>query len=238
MNRLAERKYLALLVSLIILVVVYPILRMATETRLLLDVLFSLVFLAALLVIFEGGRLRIVAILLGVPTLVGLSTNYLIPGIPRLPLEVWFHVLAAMFLGFTTGIILRSIHGEKSVSSESVYGAFCGYLLLGLAFAHVFCLLELLEPNSFQGAGFSNQLSDDRRHFLLVYFSFLTLTTVGYGDITPNSDAARSLAATEAIMGQFYLAVLIAELIGKRVSQAATLADAALPSKSSTFTKE
>jgi len=201
MSRLVERKYLALLVSLIVLVVVFPLLRVATETRLLLDFLFSLVFLAALLVVFESNRSRVAALLLGVPTLVGLWTGYLIPGIARLPLQVGFHALAALFFGFAIGVILRGIHREVGVSADSVYGAFCGYLLLGLAFAHVFCLLELLEPGSFRGAGFSIQLRDDRRHFLLVYFSFPTLTTVGYGDITPSSDAARSLAMIEAILG-------------------------------------
>src|SRR5262245_24239707 len=108
MSRLVERKYLALLVSLIVLVVVFPLLRVATETRLLLDFLLSLVFLAALLVVFEGSRLRTVAFVLGIPTLVGLWTGYLIPGIPRLPLEVGFHVLATLFFGFAIGVILRN----------------------------------------------------------------------------------------------------------------------------------
>jgi hypothetical protein len=61
---------------------------------------------------------------------------------------------------------------------------------------------------------------DDRDHLMLTYFSFVTLTSVGYGDITPGSRTVRSLAVLEAIIGQFYIAVLIGELIGKRVSQA------------------
>jgi voltage-gated potassium channel Kch len=63
------------------------------------------------------------------------------------------------------------------------------------------------------------QVNEDR-YFLLAYFSLVTLATVGYGDITPATELARSLAVVEAIVGQFYIAVLIADLIGKKLSQA------------------
>jgi hypothetical protein len=64
------------------------------------------------------------------------------------------------------------------------------------------------------------QLAEEgRQRSVLTYFSFITLTTLGYGDITPGSGAARGLAMVEAIMGQFYIAVLVAELVGRRVSQ-------------------
>jgi voltage-gated potassium channel len=108
------------------------------------------------------------------------------------------------------------------VSAESICGALCGYMLLGLAFGHLYCILESITPGAFHGdAEFAIQLRDQsRRHFLLTYFSFATLTTVGYGDITPVRDSARGLSVVEAILGQLYLAVLIAELIGKRVAQA------------------
>jgi hypothetical protein len=71
---------------------------------------------------------------------------------------------------------------------------------------------------------------DDRQHFVLTYFSFTTLTSLGYGDITPSSDAARSLAVLESLFGQFFIAILIGELIGKRVSQ--VIADQQTESKS------
>src|SRR5204863_7015600 len=101
-------------------------------------------------------------------------------------------------------------------SADSIYGAFCGYLLVGLIFGHLYRCLEALSPGSFHGnADFMAHVQDERyTHFLLVYFSFVTLTTVGYGDITPASEATRGLAVVEAVIGQFYLAVLIGELIG------------------------
>ena len=168
----------------------------------------------------HGPPARVIATLLGIPTLVGLWTGFFLPGVARVPLAVTFHLVAALFFGFTIGVILRDIHREKGVAADSVYGAFCGYLLAGLAFGNLFNVVELLAPGSFRGEDITPQMSDDRRHFRLTYFSFITLATVGYGDITPGNDAARGLAAVEAIVGQFYIAVLVAELIGKRVSQA------------------
>jgi hypothetical protein len=101
-----------------------------------------------------------------------------------------------------------------------VCGALCGYLVVGLIFGHLYCLIELARPHSFHGPlEVRMQLeTHGERYFLLVYFSLVTLTTVGYGEIAPASELARSLAAVEAILGQFYLAVLIADLIGKRLA--------------------
>ena len=73
-------------------------------------------------------------------------------------------------------------------------------------------------PGSFRGI--DPGAGGHRTHFLFTYFSFITLTTVGYGDITPGGDTARALALVESVAGQFYLAVLIADLVGKRVAQA------------------
>ena len=221
-NPLARRKFLALLVSLLLLVVVYPILRDLVETRLLFDTLVTLLFAAALVAVFRGRGNRFLALVLGTPTLVGLWSGYVLPGLPRVPLIVAFHLCGALFFSFVVVTILRSVSREKEVTADAVYGAFCGYLLVGLIFGHLFCVLETLAPGSFRAseplpAAFPDE---DRLHFLLTYFSFITLTTVGYGDVTPASRGARGLAVVEAIVGQFYIAVLMAQLIGIRVAQA------------------
>ncbi len=222
MNWLRRRKFLVLMLSLILLLVIFPVLRGAFEGRLLLDVLVTLVFVAALLAVFGQGYLRGLALVLGIPTVVGSWTGYVLPGAPALPLTLGFHLLAALFLGFTVAVILRACYREATVSADSVYGAFCGYLLVGLAFGHLYCLIETVAPGSFLGkeAMAMPLQHPDRFHFLFTYFSFATLTTVGFGDITPAREMARGLAVVEAVLGQFYIAVLVAELIGKRVSQA------------------
>jgi hypothetical protein len=95
-------------------------------------------------------------------------------------------------------------------------------------FGHVFCLVEAFHPGSFHMAEHVGPLllHDDQRHFRLTYFSLVSLTTLGYGDITPHSGSARSLACVEAIVGQFYVAVVIAELIALKVSSALQKPDA------------
>jgi voltage-gated potassium channel len=222
MSWLHRRRFLALLLALVLLLVVYPLLRGVAGTRLLFDALLTLVFLAAVPAVFTQKQLRLLAVALAVPTVVGAWTGYLLPGLPRPPLVVAFHLVAALFFALTVGTILLDIFRAESVSADGIYGALCGYLLVGLVFGHLYCLLECVAPGSFRGTeGFVVQLEDEEQcHFLLTYFSLVTLTTVGYGAIVPASDAARGLAVVEAVMGQFYIGVLVAELIGLKVSQA------------------
>jgi voltage-gated potassium channel len=222
MSWLLRRRFLALLLTLILLVVVYPVSRDFFGTGLLYEALVTLVFLAGFLVIFARRASRVTALILGLPTLVLNWQARLLPNLSGPPLAISFHVFAALFLGFTASVILREIYKEERVSADSVYGAFCGYLVVALAFGHLYCLVEIVTPGAFVGSvEFTAQLRDEElRYFQLVYFSLVTITTVGYGDITPRSGAARALASVEAVLGQFYVAVLIAELIGKRVAQA------------------
>jgi hypothetical protein len=137
---------------------------------------------------------------------------------------VALHVVATAFLGYSVVAIMKTVHKEEAVSADSVYGAFCSYLLVGLAFGHVYCLIETVFPGSFlfREPRAAPAGGEQMEYFLLTYFSFVTLTTVGFGDITPAHAAARSLAVVEAVTGQFFIAILIAELIGKRVAQAVT----------------
>jgi voltage-gated potassium channel len=103
----------------------------------------------------------------------------------------------------------------QRVTAETLLGAVSGYLLLGLAFATLFGILERVTPGSLQGHSASVDLAQFSD---LLYFSFVTLTTVGYGDITPARDGAQLLAIGEAIVGQFYIAAVVARLISLHVS--------------------
>ena len=101
----------------------------------------------------------------------------------------------------------------------------CIYLLLGVLWALVYSALELLAPESFTimvagGAGNEAMRFRADQAIFPLYYSFITLTTLGYGDVVPSSPPARMLAALEAIMGQLYLAVLVARLVGLHIAQA------------------
>lgn len=114
--------------------------------------------------------------------------------------------LIAFYLVLLNALFRRVIH-ERPVTRELLYGFCALYLQLGLAFAFAFTALEMLVPGSFAGA--SRALHMDA----FVYFSLVTLTTVGYGDIQAMSASARMMAAGEAVIGVFFIALAIARVI-------------------------
>jgi ion channel len=215
MNRLGEYRYLALLVTLLLMLVAYPTLRGPLHSRLLTNLLITAVFLTGGWVVFGDKRLRVLGAVLAVPAILGAWTGYAVLDLPSPLGAVCLHLFAALFQVFVVVVLLRVVFREKTVSTNAIAGALCGYVLIGVAFGHIYCLVDETVPGSFRGTDGNPDI-----HFVLTYFSFITLTTVGYGDITPTSGPARSLSLVEAITGQFYLAVLIAGLIGKRAGQA------------------
>jgi hypothetical protein len=105
-------------------------------------------------------------------------------------------------------VVLGQTFRAGPVTGHRVQGGIAAYLLLGLSWAQAYALLELLRPGSFSGA-----IGVAGGHRAWVYFSFVTLTTVGYGDILPVHPAARSLAVLEAVTGPLYIAILLARLV-------------------------
>jgi hypothetical protein len=120
--------------------------------------------------------------------------------------------LVTLFFGLLAATILASVLRSQRVTTGVISAALCVYLLAGLVWALLYTMLFALEPTAFSLKG--GELSD------FIYYSFVTLSTVGYGDITPVSPIARSLAYVEAIAGQFYMAVLISRLVALHVTHA------------------
>ncbi len=113
----------------------------------------------------------------------------------------------------------KYVYRSRVVNTSLICAALCLYLFLGTFWGYLYEALELIRPGSFGGellakAKFSAEL---RQAFQ--YFSFVTLTTLGYGDILPKTVGAAALCHTEAVMGQFFMAVLVARLVGIQVAQ-------------------
>lgn len=100
---------------------------------------------------------------------------------------------------------------------DKIRGAICVYLLIGFAWTFGYGIIELINPGSFSGLAEIDANNHVGRIMQLRYFSFATMTTLGYGDILPRSPVARTLATLEAITGQIYLTVLIARLVGLHI---------------------
>jgi amino acid transporter len=123
-------------------------------------------------------------------------------------------ICAALFFTFMVVLVLNYLVKEREITADVIAGAICGYLLIGLMWANFFSVLEILQPGSFS---VPTGASAESSHF--TYYSYVTLTTLGFGDITPLTDQARSLSALEAIVGPIYLAILVARLVGMSISQ-------------------
>ncbi len=140
-----------------------------------------------------------------------------------LPLAVASSTLAIGFLGLVitsaSAVLLRA----ERVTTDTILGGICVYVLIGLLFVSGFTLVELAEPGSILLGGEPLDHGAASREVFrfteILYFSFVTLTTLGYGDMVPVTPAARAIAAGESILGQLYLAVFIARLIGLHLAQ-------------------
>jgi hypothetical protein len=132
--------------------------------------------------------------------------------------DIYLDATAWMILGITLGVVVaRAVFAPGQVTFHRVVGAVLLYLCIGLVFVSLYCFVALREPNAFSGLP---PLHDNLAVAgNLIYFSFVTLTSVGYGDIVPLHPFARGLANVEAIIGQLYPATLLARLVTLELEQ-------------------
>ncbi|PHQ36323.1 potassium channel family protein [Rhodopirellula bahusiensis] len=113
-----------------------------------------------------------------------------------------------------------NVFGEGSVDADRIIGAVSIYFLIGLLWAFLYTLVELFEPGSFSFPVQEESLTQNARLISdFIYFSNVTLTTLGYGDVVPMSRPAKMLAVLQAMVGQLYVAIVIARMVGMQVSQ-------------------
>lgn len=139
-------------------------------------------------------------------------------------LDVAVAALSVAFFGYILVLVLADVaRGGRNIA-EKVRGAVAAYLLIGLVWSLLFAVVEMLEPGSFS-------IPEDMRAWvrarpeetplsIFVYYSFVTLATLGHGDVTPIGAAARTLSWVEAVLGQLFIAVAIARLVGIQVALA------------------
>ena len=210
-HRVGRRRFstVQLLIVLGLLFFSFPFVEEVKGGDIIVSVLLSLVLISAVLAVASRRRTLVVAVLLMVPAIAGRWINHFRPDlVPPAVFLVSGLVLVAFVVVNLLGFILR----EPSVNTEVLCASISAYLMLGLMWTMAYWLVDQLTP----GGAFSfntNTGKQSMNGFNAFYFSFITLSTVGYGDITPLSRIARWLAALEAMTGLLYVAVLIARLV-------------------------
>src|SRR4051794_31271072 len=212
----SERRFGVLLVILAVLLAGPPVLLGFGLSAAWFDGLMALLMVAAILSLCFDRRQRLFALLLGIPTVLLSLGGHALPGEASAPVLFAGHLCEVLFLLGASVLIVKSLFSARTLTFDSILGAVCGYLFLGLGWAVLYSLIEGFRPGSFEISPklvTGGELARPLPH-VLTYYSFVTLTTVGYGDISPISPATRTLAWMEAITGQFYLAVIVAGLAG------------------------
>jgi hypothetical protein len=205
----------SLLASLLLSMLIYPFFATSAVARITWDLCFSAVLLTGIHAVSWENRRFALSMTLG---LIALASKWLAYVVPSLALVLVSYGLGVIFFAFAVGTLLSYVLRDEKVTVDKIYGAICVYLFIGMIWGLLFSLLEGLQPGSFSGQAPAPRVEPDPS--VLIYYSFITLSTVGYGDIVPISPPARSFAYLEGIIGQFYLAVLVARLVGLHIAYA------------------
>jgi len=198
-----------LLIALALLFFLFPFVEEVKGGELIVSILFSLVLLAAILAVADRKRVLLTALVLAIPAIGGRWINHVRPDLVSPPV---FLIAGLALVAFVVVHLLRFVLRAPLLDADVLCARISAYLMLGLMWTMAYWLVDQVTP----GGAFSFNTNAGTRSmngFTGFYFSFITLSTVGYGDITPVSRIARWLAALEAMTGLLYVAVLIARLV-------------------------
>jgi hypothetical protein len=165
----------------------------------------------------QRRRRNIIAWALAVPAI---AQRFVIPFVPSHSLYLSGAILWLLLFGYITWNELRAVLRQREVTREVISMSISTYLLMGLTWGLFYLVLHDLQPNAFS-FGTPPPAPEQQSIPVLIYFSLTTLSTIGFGDITPVTLQARYAAVAEGITGQFYLAILVARLVGMQMSQSA-----------------
>jgi hypothetical protein len=206
---------------LLVLFVAAPLETLGVVSQMLVGVVMTFLFVAGVIAMSGRGVLTLLVAVLAVGSLVA---RWLSLMFPNRTLVIWDLVLAMLALVMLTAFVLKHVFREGPITGDRIRGSIVAYLLIGILWCLAYQLVYFLVPGAFNFPDHDSEPPASLSH-RLVYFSFVTLTTVGYGDITPVYPIARTLAAAEALIGQLYPAILIGRLVSLQISSRPTSAN-------------
>jgi voltage-gated potassium channel len=211
-------RYTVLLFMVLLMIVGEPMFAGHRLAQALATVSLSLVLLAALYTLNLSPAYFTVGLLVMVPTIV---TRWALHWYHTPELEIFAALSASAFIFITVVGLVRELFSVKRVTLDTISAAISAYLLMGLAWAFLFAVVAMEHPGSFSRVllvhSEASPMFTSMHNFF--YYSFVCLTTTGFGDIAPASDAARAISILESVTGQMYLAILIARLVSLQVAQ-------------------
>lgn len=192
-------------------IVVNPFLISLPYSNYIVDLILSLVLFSAIFAVSRKRKILPISTFLLILTLL---VHWLhIFGVIKFSQLVSYWILI-VYLGTLVYAFFIAILNTREVSLRLISATLCLYLIIGMFWGVVYTLLESIVPGSFSGGTLENAHSPEQLLQSFIYFSFITLTTLGYGDITPQTIGAGGICQAEAIFGQFYTTVLVAYLVG------------------------
>jgi voltage-gated potassium channel len=206
-----QDRYGFLLACLFFFIAVIPAIENFFGLRILTAILFSLISISAIHAITGKKNIFIISAVLFIPLIICIWWNYIFQNIYSQSAYCLFNII---FLVYITYHIFISTFRAKIINRNVIHGAIVVYLLIGFTWSFIYSLIECLRPGSFTHMG--EHLLFGHRPF--TYFSFVTLTTLGFGDITPTTPLAQSVVILEAIIGQIYLIIQVSWLVGLYVA--------------------
>lgn len=210
------QRLIAFSLSLLALLLLYPLM-VALDAARFFRFVFVLFLVNAVYTLSGDKRQFRWALVLGLPALLAQLSVY---SLPNQAFLVASTVLTIPFLVLVIKVIFAAVLAPGEIWTDKLAGAISVYLLLGLLWAFLYALAALLAPDAFavRGAVTLDQYLRSGAEYTFIYYSFVTLTTLGYGDITPTHLFSQTLAWLEAVTGQLFLAITIASLVGARIA--------------------
>ena len=208
------RRHLWLLISLLTIFITSPFVVPYYYGPTILNIIAAIVLLSATFAVSERRGFFIFAL---AASTVSIALTFWLAVARTHWLIIVSHGSLVIVISFFAVAILSYVLRSGKVTSDKIFAAICVYLLLGYAFAFVYSLIEEAEPGSFTSLISIGPHDLVSRVMQMRYFSFVTLTSVGYGDIVPHTQMARTVALLEAMFGQFYLVALIGRLVGLHI---------------------
>lgn len=207
-----KNRLFVLLITLLSYLVIGPIFSNFLWIRAVMNILLTFTLLSSLYAVSLKKWTLMVAGLLFVPVLILTWVPYIIENETLNSIHALLNIL---FIIFVALIILNYVFRENEITREVISGSVVVFLMLAMLWSYIYELIETFSPGSFTAA-FELDTSNS---FIFIYYSFVTITTLGYGDMSPATDTSRSFAVLEAVVGQLYMTILVARLVGINISQ-------------------